>query len=370
MHRVLAHVNDGRRRNARLCPLVVICDRSTTHSAFGARVFAFVRDEAAADRASARLAGAKTNRGNVSRDSRDRESHDFPCVDVDARRWTTSREALTTTIEAASEAATRRAKRERASASASERDADDAVRVERPTRSMTNEKANAVKSDGDGVIVSVSAANRLARAFGAREFAAFVRALRLERSARCVLLSVRSGSSDGVDVVANEASCVVNVRADESDLGATKGRVDIETRTPYGRRRRECARVRVRDDGGVEFAADDVDDVVDFATRALKVRAHEGAGDVERARADAARRLQASVSFNLGVSLDARERRAKSNVALAYEHQGRGVAAEDAYASGDFLTYLPRAAGGLAADVAFDDSFDDDSFDDDDDDDD
>ena len=42
------------------------------------------------------------------------------------------------------------------------------------------------------------------------------------------------------------------------------------------------------------------------------------------------------------------EREAKRNVKLSYEHQGDASAARarDAYASGDFLAYLPPDAGG------------------------
>ena len=81
----------------------------------------------------------------------------------------------------------------------------------------------------------------------------------------------------------------------------------------------------------------------DAIARALRV------GD-DDAETRAARRLQAVVPFNLGVSLTAEEREAKRNVKLSYEHQGvRGV---EAYDTGDFLAYLPPDAGGRGVALA------------------
>ena len=60
------------------------------------------------------------------------------------------------------------------------------------------------------------------------------------------------------------------------------------------------------------------------------------------AEAEAARRLQASVPFNLGVNPSREEASAKASVVLPFEHQGAG---RD-YDEGNFLAYLPRDAGG------------------------
>ena len=60
------------------------------------------------------------------------------------------------------------------------------------------------------------------------------------------------------------------------------------------------------------------------------------------------KKLQAAVPFNLGVSES--ESKARAAVVLPFEHQGRGgneVSSDSSYAKGDFLSYLPRDAGGL-----------------------
>jgi len=80
---------------------------------------------------------------------------------------------------------------------------------------------------------------------------------------------------------------------------------------------------------------------VGAATSSSAVLAAEAEAEAE-AEATAARRLQASVPFNLGVNPSREEADAKASVVLPFEHQGAGRA----YDEGNFLAYLPRDAGG------------------------
>ena len=73
------------------------------------------------------------------------------------------------------------------------------------------------------------------------------------------------------------------------------------------------------------------------------ISAARAAAEAEaEAEAAAARRLQASVPFNLGVNPSVEEASARANVVLPFEHQGAGRH----YDEGNFLAYLPRDAGG------------------------
>ena len=93
---------------------------------------------------------------------------------------------------------------------------------------------------------------------------------------------------------------------------------------------------------------DDVDGIqrVGEETRVLSgggMSAARAAAEAEaEAEAAAARRLQASVPFNLGVNPSVEEASARANVVLPFEHQGAGRH----YDEGNFLAYLPRDAGG------------------------
>ena len=80
------------------------------------------------------------------------------------------------------------------------------------------------------------------------------------------------------------------------------------------------------------------------ASSSSAVLAAEAEAEAE-AEATAARRLQASVPFNLGVNPSREEASAKASVVLPFEHQGAG---RD-YDEGNFLAYLPRDAGGERA---------------------
>jgi predicted dehydrogenase len=73
------------------------------------------------------------------------------------------------------------------------------------------------------------------------------------------------------------------------------------------------------------------------------ISAARAAAEAEaEAEAAAARRLQASVPFNLGVNPSVEEASARAKVVLPFEHQGAGRH----YDEGNFLAYLPRDAGG------------------------
>ena len=93
---------------------------------------------------------------------------------------------------------------------------------------------------------------------------------------------------------------------------------------------------------------DDVDGIqrVGEETRGMSgggISAARAAAEAEaEAEAAAARRLQASVPFNLGVNPSVEEASARANVVLPFEHQGAGRH----YDEGNFLAYLPRDAGG------------------------
>ena len=93
---------------------------------------------------------------------------------------------------------------------------------------------------------------------------------------------------------------------------------------------------------------DDVDGIqrVGEETRGISgggMSAARAAAEAEaEAEAAAARRLQASVPFNLGVNPSVEEASARANVVLPFEHQGAGRH----YDEGNFLAYLPRDAGG------------------------
>lgn len=93
---------------------------------------------------------------------------------------------------------------------------------------------------------------------------------------------------------------------------------------------------------------DDVDGIqrVGEETRGISgggISAARAAAEAEaEAEAAAARRLQASVPFNLGVNPSVEEASARANVVLPFEHQGAGRH----YDEGNFLAYLPRDAGG------------------------
>ena len=93
---------------------------------------------------------------------------------------------------------------------------------------------------------------------------------------------------------------------------------------------------------------DDVDGIqrVGEETRGMSgggISTARAAAEAEaEAEAAAARRLQASVPFNLGVNPSVEEASARANVVLPFEHQGAGRH----YDEGNFLAYLPRDAGG------------------------
>ena len=93
---------------------------------------------------------------------------------------------------------------------------------------------------------------------------------------------------------------------------------------------------------------DDVDGIqrVGEETRGISgggISAARAAAEAEaEAEAAAARRLQASVPFNLGVNPSVEEASARAKVVLPFEHQGAGRH----YEEGNFLAYLPRDAGG------------------------
>ena len=144
---------------------------------------------------------------------------------------------------------------------------------------------------------------------------------------------------------ATEASCVARLSAVDGDRSATLANLDVDIRRPCGRRRRERERITVLDDGSLTFSPVEIETVRDAVARALRL---EGASAPKDDALAAAKRLQSVVPFNLGVDLTPQEREAKRNVKLSYEHQGDASAARarDAYASGDFLAYLPPDAGG------------------------
>lgn len=93
---------------------------------------------------------------------------------------------------------------------------------------------------------------------------------------------------------------------------------------------------------------DDVDGIqrVGEETRGMSgggISTARAAAEAEaEAEAAAARRLHASVPFNLGVNPSVEEASARANVVLPFEHQGAGRH----YDEGNFLAYLPRDAGG------------------------
>ena len=93
---------------------------------------------------------------------------------------------------------------------------------------------------------------------------------------------------------------------------------------------------------------DDVDGIqrVGEETRGMSgggISTARAAAEAEaEAEAAAARRLQASVPFNLGVNPSVEEASARAKVVLPFEHQGAGRH----YDEGNFLAYLPRDAGG------------------------
>lgn len=184
--------------------------------------------------------------------------------------------------------------------------------------------------------VVLDCASKIRRAYGEKALIRVVRALRRHRNV-CLVVTLGVGTATARETCEAEASCVATCEPAEGDDDGSRARLDVEIRRACGRRRRERERVIIRDDDSLEFAPCEAESVEDAVARALRV------GD-DDAETRAARRLQAVVPFNLGVSLTAEEREAKRNVKLSYEHQGvRGV---EAYDTGDFLAYLPPDAGG------------------------
>lgn len=192
--------------------------------------------------------------------------------------------------------------------------------------------------------VIIDCASKLARMCGARELTEMIRTLRRIPTVRLVALR-ETGETTASETAEREASCIVRVSNDECDTTATMGFIDVEIRTPCGRRRRERERVTAKDDLTVDYAPIDVESVATAVAKALKLSASD-VSNAAAAESAAAARLQSSVPFNLGVALTPEEREAKRNVKLAYEHQGVGVRGGDAYAQGDFMAYLPPDAGG------------------------
>ena len=202
---------------------------------------------------------------------------------------------------------------------------------------------------GARACVVVECASALERAFGSHAVARLVRETRAHAGVGLVVTMsvVPEGAKEDpcASSCATEASCVARLSAVDGDRSATLADLDVEIRRPCGRRRRERERITVLDDDSLTFAPLEIETVRDAVARALRL---EGAAAPEDDALAAAKRLQSVVPFNLGVDLTPQEREAKRNVKLSYEHQGDASAARarDAYASGDFLAYLPPDAGG------------------------
>ena len=190
---------------------------------------------------------------------------------------------------------------------------------------------------------ALDCASKVERTFGAGALVRLVRSLRRDERVSVVFtLAVGAERGEGERAIEAEASCAVVCRDVAGDATATMADIDVDVRRAGGRRKRERERVTIRGDDELEFAPIEVESVERAVARALRVAGDAGVEEDDESRA--ARRLQSSVPFDLGVSLTAEEREARRNVRLSYEHQGvEGVAA---YAAGDFLAYLPRDAGG------------------------
>lgn len=197
--------------------------------------------------------------------------------------------------------------------------------------------------------VEIECASALERAFGSNAVARLVREVRAHAGVGVVVTMsvVPEGATEDpcAGSCATEASCVARLSAVDGDRSATLANLDVDIRRPCGRRRRERERITVLDDDSLTFSPVEIETVRDAVARALRL---EGASAPEDDALAAAKRLQSVVPFNLGVDLTPQEREAKRNVKLSYEHQGDASAARarDAYASGDFLAYLPPDAGG------------------------
>lgn len=191
---------------------------------------------------------------------------------------------------------------------------------------------------------ALDCASRVERTFGAGALVRLVRALRSDERVRVVFtLSVGAESREGERAIEAEASCAVTCSDAPGDETATTADLDVDVRRASGRRKRERERVTIRGDDALDFSPIEVESVERAVARALRV-AGAAVDDDDDDAARAARRLQSSVPFDLGVRLTAEEREARRNVRLSYEHQGlEGV---DAYARGDALAYLPVHAGG------------------------
>ena len=261
-------------------------------------------------------------------------------------RWTRARAREATTAVVDVDLAATRGERattaailaavERASASATTRDATrDAAATTTGRARRSGTFGHAPSAEARATVV-LDCASKVRRAYGERALIRVVRALR-RHAGVCLVVTLGIGRETACATCEAEASCVATCAPAEGDEDGSRARLDVEIRRACGRRRRERERVIINDDDSLDFAPCEAESVEDAVARALRV------GD-DDAETRAARRLQAVVPFNLGVSLTAEEREAKRNVKLSYEHQGvRGV---EAYDTGDFLAYLPPDAGG------------------------